>query len=76
MTVRTHGVPLGTFTIDEGLCTACGACVPVCPHNLLELPEGPGPVELVDPDSCTSCSACRAVCPAAAIVLGVGEAGR
>jgi len=72
MTVRDHRVPLGSFAIDGTLCTACGACVPACPYGLLELPEGPGPVDLVDADSCTSCSACRTVCPVGAISIGLG----
>lgn len=75
MTERVHSVPLGTFAIDEALCTACGVCVPVCPYGLLEMPEGHGPVALVDPDSCTSCSACRTVCPVGAISVSVGQPG-
>lgn len=27
----------GVVHIDEALCTACGACVPVCPRNVIEL---------------------------------------
>lgn len=44
-----------------GRCDACGACVPVCPHGALSLPE-PG-VVAYDAASCDRCKACVTVCP-------------
>ncbi|MBI5157613.1 MAG: YjjW family glycine radical enzyme activase [Acidimicrobiia bacterium] len=44
-----------------GRCDACGACVPVCPHGALSLPE-PG-VVAYDPAPCDRCKLCVTVCP-------------
>ena len=47
-------------TLDETLCTACGACVSVCPTRCLSRTEyGPW---LARPGDCVRCSACVAVC--------------
>ncbi|MCP4582007.1 MAG: 4Fe-4S dicluster domain-containing protein [candidate division Zixibacteria bacterium] len=58
----------GNFAIDieYGLCGNCGACVAVCPENVLHL----GTVMLTsDNDDCTGCKHCIIFCPADALKL-------
>jgi heterodisulfide reductase subunit A len=58
------------IAIDEGACTACGACVDVCETTTdgrpaLALPEGcegPGDLEY-ETGACTGCWACLDACP-------------
>jgi len=73
MTPRTYRVPFGSLSIDEALCTGCGACVPACPYGLIALEDGGAGAVLEEPDGCTACSACRSVCPAAAIAVRVAS---
>lgn len=72
MTPRVYRIPFGSLSIDEALCTGCGACVPACPHGLIAVPEG-GAAALAEPDGCTACSACQSVCPGAAIAVRVAS---
>lgn len=52
--------------IDYGMCGNCGACVAVCPENVLHL----GPIMLVsDDDECNGCRSCMITCPADALRL-------
>jgi MinD superfamily P-loop ATPase len=48
-------------TVDEGLCTQCGACVETCRFDAIS-----EDVE-VDPFGCEGCGACTLVCPTGAI---------
>lgn len=52
-------------TIDEEKCTACGACVEVCPVEALKLEDK----AKVDPDTCIDCGTCVDECPVGAISL-------
>ncbi len=52
--------------IDEALCTGCGACVDICPHDTLTLADGKA---TVTGDDSLSCGHCLAVCPTNAITL-------
>lgn len=54
-----------TVTIDEEKCTACGACVEVCPVEALKLEDK----AKVDPDTCIECGTCVDECPVGAISL-------
>jgi len=51
--------------VEEGLCTQCGTCAGVCPHDALRmrwtLREGWLPH--LDPEGCNECGACEEVCP-------------
>jgi NAD-dependent dihydropyrimidine dehydrogenase PreA subunit len=52
--------------IDYSLCGNCGACVAVCPENVLHL----GTVMLTsDDDECTGCKHCIITCPSDALIL-------
>jgi electron transfer flavoprotein alpha subunit len=54
-----------TLILDTNRCTACGACVDVCPFGVLSL-EGE---TLVIGEGCNLCGACVEVCEAAALSL-------
>ena len=52
--------------LEKNLCARCGACVAVCPRELLRLAEDSSPVlrDEVDPlSACDGCSLCTEVCP-------------
>ncbi len=52
-------------------CTACDACVPVCPNEAIKEAD---PIYIIDPMKCTECVGeedepqCKLVCPEACIV--------
>ena len=51
--------------IYQELCTACGACVEVCPHHALVLADD---TVILDPAiECEYCGTCEEVCPTEAI---------
>ena len=52
-------------TIDEEKCTACEACVEVCPVEALKI-DGKCKV---DADTCIDCGTCVDECPEGAISL-------
>jgi formate hydrogenlyase subunit 6/NADH:ubiquinone oxidoreductase subunit I len=54
-------------TINRGVCTGCGDCVPSCPTSAVEM-RGAYP-EIVRPGDCAYCGTCEETCPAGAIVL-------
>ena len=45
------------------ICGYCGACVAVCPHELLELTEN----EIIILEGCEDCGQCIMVCPLGAL---------
>lgn len=52
--------------IDRDKCDLCGACVAVCPENVMYL----FPTRLtIDHEGCTLCSKCVWVCPVRALTL-------
>jgi len=55
-----------SISIDFSACGNCGACVAVCPENVLHL--GPIRLESAD-DDCTGCKFCIITCPAGALDL-------
>jgi nitroreductase/NAD-dependent dihydropyrimidine dehydrogenase PreA subunit len=54
------------ISIDEGRCTQCGLCVPVCVRRIL---QSEGKIRITDPAFCIECGHCKAVCPTNAPVL-------
>jgi NAD-dependent dihydropyrimidine dehydrogenase PreA subunit len=66
---------LNTLAYDATLCTGCGMCSLVCPHEVFALPRDTpqGRVaELVRPDDCMECGACQLNCPTGAITVDSG----
>jgi NAD-dependent dihydropyrimidine dehydrogenase PreA subunit len=61
---------VSTLKVNEGLCTGCGACVDVCPHQILFLEEGK--IRIADIDQCMECGACSRNCPERAIFVRAG----
>jgi NAD-dependent dihydropyrimidine dehydrogenase PreA subunit len=54
--------------IKPSLCTGCGACVEICPLDVLRLSEEVAPVIAYQED-CQSCYLCTFYCPGGAIVV-------
>jgi ferredoxin len=54
--------------VDCDLCTACGACIDVCPTEAIAM-NGDETCAVVDPGLCTACGACVDECPTGAIEL-------
>lgn len=50
------------------MCGYCGACVSVCPKNVLELTESG---IITEPHKCDDCGRCTIVCPFGALNLEV-----
>lgn len=61
-----------TLRIDRDKCKGCGACLLVCPRDVLSRLNGK--VDVTDRDACIECGACRQNCPEEAISVrsGVG----
>jgi len=56
--------------IDYSQCGNCGACIAVCPEDVLHL----NPVMLVsDDDKCTGCNRCIITCPSDVLKLSEGD---
>jgi len=53
--------------VDTGLCTGCGICIDVCPHQALEIVDGVA--KLTDPEKCDGAGGCVEACPVQAISL-------
>ncbi|MBN2056453.1 4Fe-4S binding protein [bacterium] len=51
--------------VEKEKCTACGACVEVCPVEAITLED----VAVIDPDTCIDCGVCVDECPEGAIYL-------
>lgn len=52
--------------VNNGLCTECGFCEPICPTNAIRMQEDGRTGEIlpkVDPELCVMCPLCLAVCP-------------
>jgi len=52
--------------VDSNLCTGCGICVDVCPHQAIELIDG---LAKVNPEKCNGDKLCVDACPVQAIVM-------
>jgi ferredoxin len=60
----TMGIKMGVI-IDRLKCTGCGACIYICPVNVLELVDMKSTVN----PGCISCGKCVDVCTFKAITL-------
>ncbi len=50
-------------SVIESECTACGACVDVCPEDAIVVED----VAIIDADKCIECGLCIDECPVDAI---------
>lgn len=53
--------------VDGELCSGCGICIDVCPHQALELVDGVA--KLTKPEVCDGSGECAEACPVQAITL-------
>lgn len=63
---------VATLGLDQDVCTGCGRCVEVCPHQVFGLDKGLA--RILDLDACMECGACSRNCPAGAlsVISGMG----
>ncbi len=59
-----------TLELDRELCTGCGMCIVVCPHEVLRLENGRA--SIVERDACMECGACARNCPPRAVKVKAG----
>jgi len=59
-----------TLQFDRELCTDCGMCIEVCPHEVFA--QRDGAVLLVEPTACMECGACQSNCPFDAVTVDSG----
>jgi NAD-dependent dihydropyrimidine dehydrogenase PreA subunit len=59
-----------SLKVNEKLCTGCGVCVEVCPHNVFRIEERKA--HIVNKKSCMECGACKKNCPSLAIEVNSG----
>tara|TARA_Y100001954_G_scaffold198385_1_gene215675 strand:+ start:169 stop:375 length:207 start_codon:yes stop_codon:yes gene_type:complete len=57
-------VPNHLFVIDSDKCYGCGACIALCPVNVLDLENR---LAIVDEKNCTHCELCIPSCPVFAL---------
>ena len=48
------------FLVDDDRCFGCGACIALCPVNVLTLVDR---LAIVDEENCTHCELCIPSCP-------------
>ncbi|MHB8075376.1 mercury methylation ferredoxin HgcB [Desulfosporosinus fructosivorans] len=63
---------VATLKLKSELCTGCGKCLEVCPHNVFLIKDRKSVI--IDKDRCMECGACAKNCPFKAIEVkqGVG----
>ena len=54
------------FIVDDDKCFGCGACIALCPVNVLDLENR---IAVVDEDNCTHCELCIPSCPVFALEI-------
>ena len=59
-----------TLELDRGSCVGCGACIDVCPREVLILEDRKSII--VDRDRCMECGACAINCSTGAITVSSG----
>ena len=57
-------VPGYVFEVDEDKCVGCGACIALCPVNVLDLVDR---MIVVNEEKCTHCELCIPSCPVFAL---------
>lgn len=59
-----------TLAHTPELCNGCGACLSVCPRQVLRRCNGK--VEIARRDACIECGACQRNCPQGAVTVKAG----
>jgi NAD-dependent dihydropyrimidine dehydrogenase PreA subunit len=59
-----------TLKLLDTLCTGCGRCIEVCPHQVFSLVEKKA--RIIDRDACMECGACSLNCPVKAVSVDAG----
>ncbi len=54
-----------TAWIDEGMCSGCKTCIPLCPYNAITRDEEKK-IAVIDQALCKGCGTCVAACPSGA----------
>ena len=54
------------FLVDDDLCYGCGACIALCPIDVLILDNR---LAIVDEENCTHCEHCIPSCPVFALSI-------
>lgn len=57
--------------ISKELCTGCGACVSMCPAQIIELDSGSNKAVVTDHESCDLLGGCMYVCRTGAIKVNM-----
>lgn len=60
-----------TLALDRALCVGCGACLEVCPREVLTMAPDRR-VEIQARDRCMECGACARNCPTDAVTVRAG----
>lgn len=58
--------PDETFVVDEDRCFGCGACIALCPLDVLTLEQR---IAVVDEPMCSHCELCIPSCPVEALLF-------
>jgi NAD-dependent dihydropyrimidine dehydrogenase PreA subunit len=61
---------VATLKIDEAMCSGCGMCLEVCPHEVFSM--NGAKVRIRNRDACMECGACSRNCPAGALTVKAG----
>ncbi len=61
---------VSTLMLNADVCTGCGMCAEVCPHQVFAMSEKRARIE--DLDACMECGACAKNCLVAAISVDAG----
>lgn len=61
---------VATLQFDSELCTGCGRCIEVCPHEVFE--KTGKVVKILNRDRCIECGACMMNCAFGAISVQAG----
>lgn len=54
-------------TVDAAACTGCGACVALCPRQILRIDDATTTCVVTDQSKCDRLGGCERVCPTNAI---------
>jgi NAD-dependent dihydropyrimidine dehydrogenase PreA subunit len=64
---QSSAVANQTVIIDSERCIGCGACVRICPRQILYIDEQTGVCDVTDQTKCDRLRGCEFICPTQAI---------